>query len=99
MVMPASVDASGDIDVQPADEIGGGGIWEAARQFLRDRGRARGSQRAVVQPWARDNIGDEIDVGRRQADFIERLPERRQVAARDMRQGQVLLVTDTDFAE
>ena len=99
MVMAAGIDAAGDIDVQPADQIGGVVVGEAPRQLLRDRDRARIGQRAVIQPRAGDDVGDEIDVRRGEAELVERLPQRRQVALGDMRQRQVLLMADADFAE
>ena len=79
--------------------FGGVVVGEAPRQFLRDRDRARIGQRAIIQPRAGDDVGDQIDVRRREADPVERLPQRRQVALGDMRQHQVLLVADADFAE
>ena len=79
--------------------FGGVVIGEAPRQFLRDRDRARIGQRAIIQPRAGDDVGDQIDVRRREADPVERLPQLRQVALGDMRQHQVLLVADADFAE
>ncbi len=41
----------------------------------------------------------EVDVRRREAEAVERLAQLRQVALGDMRQRQVLLVADADFAE
>jgi hypothetical protein len=37
MVMAAGIDAAGNVDVQPPDQIGGVVIGKAPRQFLRDR--------------------------------------------------------------
>ena len=79
--------------------FGGVVVGEAPRQLLRDRDRARIGQRAIVQPRAGDDVGDQIDVRGRDADLVERLPQRRQVALGDMRQRQILLVADADFAE
>src|SRR3954471_1566238 len=50
MVMAAGVDAAGDVDVEPADQIGELVVGEAPRQLLRDRDRARIRQRAIVEP-------------------------------------------------
>src|SRR4051794_22337395 len=99
MVMAAGVDAAGDVDVQPADQIGQLVIGEAPRQFLRDRDRARIGQRAVVEPRAGDDVGDQIDVRRRETELVERLPQRRQVALGNVRQSEVLLVADADLPE
>src|SRR5438445_7878881 len=66
MVMAAGVDAAGDVDVQPADQIGKLMVGKAPRQLLRDRDRARIRQRAIVEPRAGDDVGDQIDVRRRE---------------------------------
>ena len=79
--------------------FGGVVIGEAPRQFLRDRDRARIGERAIIQPRAGDDVGDQIDVRRREPDLVERLPQRRQVAPGDMGQREILLVADADFAE
>src|SRR3954466_13619999 len=99
MVMAAGVDAAGDVDVQPADQIGQLMIGEAPRQFLRDRDRARIGQRAIVETRAGDDVSDQIDVRRRETELVERLPQRRQVTLGDMRQSEVLLVADADLTE
>jgi hypothetical protein len=48
---------------------------------------------------AGDNVGDQIDVGRGEADLVQRPPQRRKIALGDMRQREVLLVPDADLAE
>src|SRR3954454_20722135 len=99
MVMAAGVDTAGDIDVQPADQIGQLMIGEAPRQLLRDRDRARIGQRAIVETRAGDDVSDQIYVRRRQPELVERLPQRRQVTLGDMRQSEVLLVAPADLTE
>ncbi len=99
MVVAAGIDAAGDVDVQPADQVRRVVIGEAARDLLRDRDRARVRQRAVVQARTGDDVGHEVDVGDREANGLERLPHRRQVALADVRQRQVLLMPDPDLAE
>ena len=74
-------------------------IAEALRQLLRDRDRARIGEAAIVEARAGDDVGDEPDIRRREAVRFELLPQLRQVALRNMRQHQVLLVADADFAE
>src|ERR1700761_5457726 len=90
MVMAAGIDAAGNIDVQPADQVGGIMVGKAARQFLRDRDRTRIRQRTIVEARAGDDIRDQVDVGRGEAELVQRLPQRRQVTPRHMRQRQVL---------
>jgi len=74
MVVAARVDAAGDVDVQTADHLGGVVISEAPGQFLRDRNRSRIGQRAVIQPRAGDDVGDQIDVRGSKPDPVKRLP-------------------------
>src|SRR5579864_7452688 len=99
MVMAACIDAAGNIDVQPADQFGGVGIGKASRQLLPDRDRTRIRQRAVIEAGTGDDVGNQIDVRRREPNSVERLPQRRQVTFGDMGQRKVLLVPDTDFAK
>ena len=99
MVMAAGIDAAGNIDVQPAEIALQIEIAEAPRDLLRDRDRARIGEAAIIEAGAGDDVGDEIDVRRGDADRVERAPQRRQIALRDMRQHQILLVADADFAE
>src|SRR6516225_7903685 len=99
VMMTAGVDAAGDVDMEAADQIGGIVIGKAPRQLLCNRDRARIGERAIVQAGAGDDVGDEIDVRSGEPDFIECLPQRRQIAPGDMRQRQILLVADADFAK
>ena len=69
------------------------------RDLLRDRDRARIGEAAIVEARAGDDVGDQADIRRGDADGVERAPQRRQIALRDMRQHQVLLVADADLAE
>ena len=41
----------------------------------------------------------EIDIGRGDADLVQRPPQRRKIALGDMRQREILLVADADFAK
>src|SRR5713101_6276387 len=74
VMMATGIDATGYIDVQPPDQIGGVMIGKAPRQFLRDRDRARVGERAVIQSRAGDDVGDQVDVRRREAGLVERFP-------------------------
>src|SRR6266702_403367 len=99
MMMAAGIDAAGDVDVQPADQIGELVVGEASRQLLCDRDRARICQRAIIEPRTGDDVRDQIDVRRGEPELVERLPQRRQVTLGDMRQRQVLLMAHADLAE
>ena len=99
VMMAAGVDAAGDVDVQLAEVAREVEIAEAPRQLLRDGNRARIGEAAVVEARAGDDVGDEADIRRGDADRIERPPQRRQVALGDMGQHEVLLVADPDLAE
>ena len=69
-------------------------IGEALGDALGDRDRAGIGERAIVEPRAGDDVGDQAGIGGRQICLGERGVERRQVVERDMRQDQVLLVAD-----
>ena len=73
-------------------------IAEALGDSLRDRDRARRCERAIIEAGAGDDIGHEADIGRREADASSRVAKRRQIVERDMRQDEILLVRDADFA-
>src|SRR4029453_5097394 len=72
MMMPAGIDAAGDVDVETADHVGGVVVGEAPGQPLRDRNRTRIGQRAVVQSRAGDDVGDQVDVRRGESEAVER---------------------------
>ena len=99
MVMAAGIDAAGDVDVQPADQVGGVVVGETPGQLLRDRDRTGIGQRAIIQPGAGDDVGDEVHVRGSEANLVQRLPQRRQIALCHVRQREVLLMADADFAE
>ena len=99
MMMTAGIDAARNIDMKPPEVAGEIGIAKSPRQFLRHRNRARIGQAAIVEPGASDDVGDQPDIGCCHADLIERPPERRKIALRDMRQDQVLFVPDADLAK
>ncbi len=71
MVMPAGIDAAGNLDLQIADLVGQLSILETLRDFLRQRDRARIGQRAVIKPRADDHVGDLAGIGRAQIDLVE----------------------------
>src|SRR5262249_56259481 len=98
VMMTAGVDAAGDVDVEPSEIAGQIEILEAARDLLGYRDRARVGQAAVVETGAGDDVGDEIDVGRGDADFVERAPQRRKIALGDVRKRQILLMPDANLA-
>src|ERR1043166_7218769 len=98
VMMAAGVDAAGNVDVQPVEPAGEIEIAEPARQLLGDRDRAGVRQRAIVEARAGDDVRHQPDVGRRDADRVERAPQRGEVALAHVRQHQVLLVADADFA-
>src|SRR5580658_4544320 len=64
MVMPAGIDAAGNVDVQPAEVARQVAVAEAARDFLRDRDRTRIGEAAVIEARAGDDVGHQVDVQR-----------------------------------
>src|SRR5262244_4631398 len=99
VMVAAGIDAAGDVDVQPSEVAGQIEILEAARDLLGHRNRTRVGQAAIVETGASDDVGDEIDVGRGDADFVERAPQRGKIALGDVRKRQVLLMPDANLAE
>lgn len=99
VMVAAGIDAAGNIDVQPAKVAREVEVPEAARQFLRHRDRAGIGEAAIIEARTGDDVRNEPHIRRRKAVPVECAPDLRQVALRDMRQHQVLLVADTDFAE
>src|SRR5271169_433044 len=74
MVMAAGVDAAGNVDVQPAEIAREVVVTEAPRDFLRDRDRSRVREVAIIKAWAGDNIGDQPNIRRRDADCVKLTP-------------------------
>ncbi len=99
VMVTAGIDAAGDIDVQPSEIAGQIEVLETARDLLGHRDRARVGQAAVVEAGAGDDVGDQIDVGRGDPDFLERAPQRRKVTLGNVRQRQILLMADANLAE
>src|SRR5215469_13034595 len=99
VMVTAGVDAAGDVDVQPSEVASQIESLEAARDLLGHRDRARVGQAAIVETGAGDDVGDEIDVGRGDPDFVECPPQRRKVALGNVRKRQILLVADANLSE
>src|SRR3546814_10761499 len=77
VVMAAGIDAARDLDLQLADVMGALPVLEAQRDLLGDRDRTGIGQRAVIQPRAGDDVGDQADVRRGEVIGLERLVDRR----------------------
>ena len=60
--------------------------------------RAGVGQRAQVAAGAGDHVGEQADVGRGEAGFARRQPQRAQLAFAHPGQQQVLVVRDAQFA-
>jgi len=58
--LAAGIDAAGELMWKPADQAGGRG-WRSAASAPADRDR-RALQRAIVEPRAGDDVGDQVDV-------------------------------------
>ena len=74
-------------------------LAEPPGDLLGDRNRTRIGEAAIIEAGAGNDIGHQSDIGRCDADRVERAPQLRQVALRNVRQHQVLLVADADLAE
>ena len=98
MVMAAGVDAAGNIDMQPPKAAGAIEILEALGDLLRDRDRARVGEAAVVEAGAGDDVGDKSDIGRGDADLIERAPQCGKIPLRHVGKNQVLFMRHANLA-
>src|SRR5262245_35319384 len=99
MVMAAGIDAAGNVDVQAAEIAREIEVLEPPRDFLRDRDRSRIGETAIIEARTGDDVGDQADIRDGEPERVERAVKLRPVALRDMRQNEVLLMTDADFAE
>ena len=84
---------------QLADEALALEIGETLRDRLRDRNGARRRQRAIVEPRAGDDVADEPGVGGGKARRLEIAPQSEEIILLHMRENDVLLMADAQFAE
>src|SRR5215813_7340486 len=80
MMVAAGVDAAGDLDAELADLALALRIGEAGGDALGDGDRACIGEAAIVQPRASDDVAHEADIGRRETERREAVPERRKVS-------------------
>src|SRR5262245_21409533 len=99
VVVPAGIDAAGDLDLQLADVEQPRQVREVLADLLRHRDRARIGEGAVVEARAGDDVAGQPDVRRRQLERLQPLPQLVEVGLGDVRQYQVLLVADAHLAE
>src|SRR5262245_17771331 len=62
VVVAAGIDATRDVDMEPAKIAGQIKIAETSRELLRHRNRARVGKAAVIETGAGDDVGDEPDI-------------------------------------
>src|ERR1700733_11399074 len=74
MMMPAGIDAAGDVDVQLPEITGKVEIAKAMRQLLGDRYGAGIGKTAIIEARTGDDVGDEADIGGGYPDAVERAP-------------------------
>src|SRR6185295_14369908 len=96
MMMTARIDAAGHFDFELADILLPLEIGEALADPLRNRDRPRIGEIAIVEARAADDVGDEAEIGRRQAVQLEDLPHREKIVLAHMGQNEVLLVAHAD---
>ena len=98
MVMSAGVDATGDLDLQRADLVLQFQRLEMGGDFLCHRDRPRRGQGAVIHAGAGDDIAEQPGIGGGQPVRAQHRVQRGQIGAVHMRQDDILLVADADFA-
>ena len=99
VVMTARVDAARDVERQVAEVVHVVEIVETLLNGQRDRDRLRVRERAEIAARARDDVGQQADVRRRETERLRAFPHGVQVALLHVRENQVLLVRHADFAE
>src|SRR5579883_436510 len=82
VVMAAGIDAAGNIDLELTDLACPVGVAKTLRDPLRDRNRARGCERAIVETGAGDNVRDKADVGRCKIERNEPIVDGRKIGER-----------------
>ena len=97
MVMPAGVDAAGDLELQLAQFLGLARGVETLGNALGQRDRAGIGERAIIKAGARDHVFDRVHIGRAKSGGVELAPQRVQVLDLHMRQDDVLRVHDAQF--
>src|ERR1700724_590985 len=97
MVMPAGIDAAGNIDLELADFPRARAIAKPLGNPLRDGDRAGGRETAIIESWAGDDVGYEASV--RGGETLARKPIENlgQISERDMRQHEILFMGDADL--
>jgi hypothetical protein len=99
VMVAAGIDAARNLYLQIANlalPVAGG---ELARDFLRDRDRARIGQRTEVEPGTGDHVCDQTDIARRQLVLDEHVVDLAQVADAHMGKNEVLLVRHPQFVK
>src|SRR5260221_4727870 len=99
VVVAAGVHAAGDVEVELADVEHVVEVVEAALDRFRDRDRLSIGERAEVAARAGDDVGEQADVGRREAERARLAPEIDQAVLAHVGEDQVLLVRHAQLAE
>src|SRR6478752_2361716 len=94
VMVAAGVHAAGNVEVDLADVVLVVEVVEPLLQRLRHRDRLGVGERAEVAARAGDDVGDQPDVRRGEAERARLLPERLEVGLAHVGQDQVLLVRD-----
>jgi hypothetical protein len=99
VVVAAGVHAARDVERNVADVVQIVEVVELVVHRRGDRQRAGVGQRAEVAAGAADHVGQQADVGRRQAVAAGDLPDFIQIALPDVGENHVLFVADAQLAE
>src|SRR5882672_4023023 len=98
VVMPAGIHAAGNVEVQLADVVDVVQAVEALLDRLRHWDGLGIRKRAEIAAGAGDNVGNEPDVSRGEAQSLRLLPQGVQVRLAHIGQNQVLLVGNPQLA-
>src|SRR5881394_1541541 len=99
VVMSAGVHAARDVEVELADVEQVVEVVEATLDRLRDRDRLGVGERAEVPARTGDDVGEQADVRRGEAESARFAPELDQLVLAHVGEDQVLLVRDAQLGE
>ena len=99
MMMAAGIDAAGDVDLERADLMLPLEIGEPSRDRLRDRDRAGGGQRAIVEAGAGDDVAGKPDIGGGETVRPPAPSRRVEIVALHMRQHEILVMAHPQLVE
>ena len=98
-VMAAAVHAARHFQLDVAQVVQVVEIVETLVDLFRDRNRSGIRERAEVESWAANHVGERADIRRREIDRFQRLPHFEQISLLHIGEQQVLIVRGANETE